>query len=163
FPIASPVHFLYSRYNGMQFQAGPTQREWQLISIGIRAICHPERKRRICALPGERSFASLRMMVTETWHTCQDRAMTSDTYFLDDGRFTALYRNLFAHHLCLFPFPLILIKMRVLRMKFLDIQVFHVGNGIRYAPGNMLIMSNHNTRSAGETCPDDINIACYQV
>src|SRR5712692_2202733 len=51
----------------------------------------------------------------------------------------------------------------VLRVKFLDVQVFNIGDGIGEAPGDMLVVANDDAGRAWEADADDINITGDQV
>ena len=89
--------------------------------------------------------------------------MAGYTYFLDNGGFVALYCGSLRGS----PAPL---SIRPGTHKGVDsvdetslVQVLYVGDGIRYSPGNMLVVPNHDAWSTRKTCSNHINISCYQV
>src|SRR6185436_19431743 len=96
-------------------------------------------------------------------HAGQDWTMPRDANFLDHRSLATLNLDLLADHLCHFPFPLVLILVWVLRVKFLDVKVFYIGDGIGEAPGNMLIVTNDDAGHAWETDAGDINIGGDQM
>src|SRR6266516_5085386 len=93
----------------------------------------------------------------------QDWSVASYTHFLDDRSFGSLDFDLLANHLCIFPLTHILVLIGILRIEFFNIQVFDVRDGISKAPGNILVMSNYNSRSAWKTYSNYIDITSCQV
>src|SRR2546426_6954350 len=103
----------------------------------------------------------LALRVSLSWmrHTGQDWSVASDPYFLNCRNLRPFDVDLFAYHSRVFPFTQILVLIGIFRIEFFDIQVFNVGDSIGKPPGNMLVMSYDDAGSAGETCPDHIEIA----
>src|SRR5215471_2444512 len=72
-------------------------------------------------------------------HAGQDWPMPGNTHLFDEWELPPFYFDLLVNNLCFFPLTLVLVLVGVLWIKFLDVQVFNVGDGIGYAPGNMLV------------------------
>ena len=89
--------------------------------------------------------------------------MASDTYFLDKWRLATSHFDLFANHLRLFPFPPVFVLMRIVRIKFLDVEVLNIGDGVGDTPGDILVVPYDHSWRTRKTCSNDINIPGYQV
>ena len=89
--------------------------------------------------------------------------MSRNTYFLDQRRLASPHDNLLTNDLSRFPLPLVFILIGVLRVKFLDIQVFNIGDRVRDTPGDMLVVPNYHASCTGKTCSNHIDIPCHQV
>src|SRR5581483_2570915 len=93
----------------------------------------------------------------------ENRAMPCDTN-LFDRRFTLVfYPNLFFDDLRFLPLALIFVLVGIVRIELLDVEVFHVRDGIGDTPGDMLVVSDHDSWGARETCAHHIDIARHQV
>src|SRR5437764_1826658 len=89
--------------------------------------------------------------------------MSRNTDLLDQWCLASSHGNLFAYHLRRFPLPLVLIVIGVLRVKFLDVQVFNIGDRVCDAPGDMLFVPDYYARCPRETCANYIDISSDEV
>ena len=78
-------------------------------------------------------------------------------------RFAASHFDFFTNHLRLFPFPLVFVLMRIVWIKFLDVEVLNIGDGVGDTPSDILVVPYDHTRSTRKTCSNHINIPGYQV
>src|SRR5579885_1188607 len=93
----------------------------------------------------------------------QDRAMTSDTHLFDYWLLQPAYVDHFMDNSGLVPLALKFVLVRIFRVKFLNVKIFDIGDGIGDAPGDMLVVPNNDARRAGEAGADDIDIARDQM
>ena len=89
--------------------------------------------------------------------------MARDAYLLNDGLILPFHLNLFAHDLGLFPLALVFVLIWVCGVKFLDIEILHIGYCVGDAPGDMLIMSDDDSWCARKAHSGYIKIARDQV
>src|SRR5450755_3835013 len=89
--------------------------------------------------------------------------MAGDSYLFNNRVFQATNLDLFLYHLGLFPLALVFVLVRILGVKFLDIEVLRIGNRVGDAPGDVLVMSDDDAGSAWEADADDVDVSRDEV
>src|SRR5712691_1076788 len=95
--------------------------------------------------------------------TSHNGAMTGDAHLFDERSLASFDDDLFANNLRLFPIAPVFILAGILWVKFLDVEIFHIGDGIGDTPGDMLVVSYDYPRCAWEADSNHIDFARHQV
>src|SRR5437660_412542 len=95
--------------------------------------------------------------------TGQDWAVTRNAHLFNHRLFLSAHVDRLTNDLSLVPLALKFVLVGIFRVKFLDVEILNIGDGIGDAPGDMLVMPDDNARAAGEAGADDIDIARDQV
>ena len=89
--------------------------------------------------------------------------MTRNAHLFNHRLFLSAHVDRLTNDLSLVPLALKFVLVGIFRVKFLDVEILNIGDGIGDAPGDMLVMPDDNARAAGEAGADDIDIARDQV
>src|SRR5690349_18295740 len=89
--------------------------------------------------------------------------MSRDTHLLNHRSIPTLDFDFFLNNLSLFPLAHKFVLARIIRMKLLDIEILNIRDSVRDTPGNMLVVSDNDTRGTRETSSNDINIFRHEM